>query len=96
MTIAPALWDDLLAAEEVAYLGSEPERNARGHPFPVDLDERVAEALAARGVDSLYAHQLDTWEAASRDENVVVATGTASGKTLAFNLPGLDALARDP
>ena len=44
----------------------------------------------------LYAHQRAAWEAAARGEHLVVTTGTASGKTLAFNLPVLDALARDP
>ena len=41
-------------------------------------------------------HQAEAWEAAQRGEHVVVTTGTASGKTLAFNLPVLDAIAREP
>jgi DEAD/DEAH box helicase domain-containing protein len=53
----------------------------------------VREAI---GVEALYAHQADTWEAAGRGEHVIVTTGTASGKTLAFNLPVLDALAAEP
>ena len=44
----------------------------------------------------LYAHQREVWDAAARGEHVVVTTGTASGKTLAFNLPVLDELARQP
>ncbi len=96
MTVAPALWEDLLEAEQVAYLGGEPARSARSYPFPEELDQKVAKALSAAGVGSLYAHQLEAWEAAARGEHVVVATGTASGKTLAFNLPVLDALAREP
>ena len=48
------------------------------------------------GVTSLFRHQAETWEAARRGENVVVTTGTASGKSLAFNLPVLDAIAREP
>ena len=51
---------------------------------------------ALPGIDALYAHQADAWDAAARGEHVIVTTGTASGKTLAFNLPVLDALARDP
>ena len=50
---------------------------------------------AAIGVGRLYTHQRAAWDAAARGEHVVIATGTASGKTLAFNLPVLDALARD-
>jgi DEAD/DEAH box helicase domain-containing protein len=56
----------------------------------------VAEALAANGVDTVYAHQAETWEAVARGENVVVTSGTASGKSLAFSLPVLDAIAREP
>jgi DEAD/DEAH box helicase domain-containing protein len=96
VTVAPALWEDLLTGDEVAYLGGEPARTARAYPFPEGLDPRVVQALTAAGVPSLYAHQLEAWEAAARGEHVVVATGTASGKTLAFNLPVLDALACDP
>ena len=51
---------------------------------------------AAIGIEGLYTHQLAAWESAARGEHVVVTTGTASGKSLAFNLPVLDALARDP
>ncbi|MBA2474935.1 MAG: DEAD/DEAH box helicase, partial [Actinobacteria bacterium] len=97
MSTALAPWERLLAgAEEVAYLGSEPSREPRLEPVPLRLDGRVREALAARGITTLYGHQAEAWEAACRGEHVAVTTGTASGKTLAFNLPVLDALAREP
>jgi DEAD/DEAH box helicase domain-containing protein len=89
-------WVDLLEGEEVAYRGLESERAARIEPLPADLDPRVASALAAAGVTALYRHQAEAWEAARRGENVVVTTGTASGKSLAFNLPVLDAIAQAP
>ena len=53
-------------------------------------------ALEQRGIVGLFGHQAETWEAAGRGENVIVTTGTASGKSLAFNLPVLDAIARQP
>jgi DEAD/DEAH box helicase domain-containing protein len=87
------IWDDLLAGEELAYLTTEPPREARTAPLPTELDPRVRERL---GVDALYAHQAEAWDVAQRGEHLIVTTGTASGKTLAFNLPVLDALARDP
>jgi DEAD/DEAH box helicase domain-containing protein len=96
MTVSPSIWDEMLTGEQVAYLGSEPARAARTAPLPEQLDPRVAAALSARGIDALYDHQVEAWEAAARGEHVAVATGTASGKTLAFNLPVLDALAREP
>ena len=44
----------------------------------------------------LYDHQAETWEAVAAGRSVVVSTGTASGKSLAFSLPVLDAVAREP
>jgi DEAD/DEAH box helicase domain-containing protein len=82
-------WDDLLAGEELAYTTTEPARAARLARLP----EGVA---FDAGVETLYAHQREAWDAAERGEHLIVTTGTASGKTLAFNLPVLDALAREP
>ncbi|HUZ15154.1 MAG TPA: DEAD/DEAH box helicase [Gaiellaceae bacterium] len=88
------LWDDVLVGDELAYLAGEPAREARTAPFPEGLNAAVRDALVRRGIAELYAHQAQTY-AAARDGNVIVTTGTASGKTLAFNLPVLDALAAD-
>ena len=44
----------------------------------------------------MYAHQAETWETVARGGHVVVTSGTASGKSLAFSLPVLDAVAREP
>jgi DEAD/DEAH box helicase domain-containing protein len=85
-------WDDLLAGSELAHLTEEPARAARTAPVPEELHPRVREAIPAE----LYAHQREAWEAARRGEHVIITTGTASGKTLAFNLPVLDELARQP
>jgi DEAD/DEAH box helicase domain-containing protein len=95
MSVA-ASWAGLLEGEELAHLEEVPARDAILAPLPETLHPRVREALAAQGVDALYAHQAEAWEAAARGEHFVVTTGTASGKTLAFNLPVLDALAREP
>jgi DEAD/DEAH box helicase domain-containing protein len=89
-------WADLLEGEEIAYSGVEPAREPKLEPLPDDLDPRIASSLAANGVTALYRHQAETWEAARRGEHVVVTTGTASGKSLAFNLPVLDSIAREP
>ena len=85
----------MLDGPEVVYRGTEPARGGRSSPLPADLHPAVAEALAARGVAGLYHHQAETWEAVARGESVVVTTGTASGKSLAFSLPVLDAIARE-
>ena len=91
-----AAWDDLLQGEELAYLTTEPPRAAREVPLPDDLHPKLRAALAQRGVERLYAHQAEAWTATRAGGHVIVTTGTASGKTLAFNLPVLDALASEP
>ena len=93
---ATALWDDLLLGkEELAHLTTEAAREARTAPLPESLHPGLREALDRRGISELYAHQAAAYEAARAGGNVIVTTGTASGKTLAFNLPVLDALAAD-
>ncbi len=97
MTVTgPALWDDLLEGEEVAHVSDVPAADARTAPLPADLHPGVRDALAAHGLTELYVHQRAVWDAAALGEHVVVTTGTASGKSLAFNLPVLDAIAREP
>jgi len=91
-----AVWDELLSGEELAYVTEVPVREARLVPIPEDLHPQVQEALSAQGLTGLYGHQAEAFESASRGEHLVIATGTASGKTLAFNLPVLDALAAEP
>ena len=71
-------------------------RPADLRPFPADLPPALAEALSRRGIPSLYSHQALAWEAARRGENIVLATSTASGKTLGYNLPILAGLLGDP
>jgi DEAD/DEAH box helicase domain-containing protein len=94
-TVAAA-WDELLSGEELAYVTEVPAREARVVPIPEGLHPRVQEALRAQGINAVYSHQAEAFESASHGEHLVVATGTASGKTLAFNLPVLDALAAEP
>ncbi len=96
MAVGTALWDDMLEYEEVAHFESIPPADARTAPLPAELHPGVRAALATRGLDTLYAHQRAVWDAAAGGGHVVVTTGTASGKSLAFNLPVLDAIAREP
>lgn len=73
-----------------------PPRPARYADFPKRLDSRLIAALNRRGISSLYTHQADSVEAALRGDNVAVVTGTASGKTLCYNLPILQTTLHDP
>jgi DEAD/DEAH box helicase domain-containing protein len=93
VAVETAAWHDLLEGEEVAYTRTEAARGPRLEAIPDELDPRVRQRLEH---DALFSHQREAWDAAARGEHVIVTTGTASGKTLAFNLPVLDALAREP
>ncbi|MGH3036220.1 MAG: DEAD/DEAH box helicase, partial [Gaiellaceae bacterium] len=93
--VATVTWEGLLEGEELAYQTEIPGREARTRPLP-ELHPRLEAALRGRGVESLYSQQAEALAVARRGESFVVSTGTASGKTLAFNLPVLDALAADP
>jgi DEAD/DEAH box helicase domain-containing protein len=94
VTDAAPAWEPILQLEQVVARRREPARVARVAPLPGELHPGLADALAGAGVTGLYAHQAAAF-AAARAGDVVVVTATASGKSLAFNLPVLDALARD-
>jgi DEAD/DEAH box helicase domain-containing protein len=64
-------------------------------PFPAALDARLTRALGTRGIDQLYTHQADAVDHALARRNVVVITPTASGKTLCYNAPVLNAILQD-
>jgi DEAD/DEAH box helicase domain-containing protein len=73
-----------------------PARPARVAPFPAQLDPRLRQVLAGRGIEHLYTHQVAAVEQVLAGRPVVVVTPTASGKTLCYNLPVLNAVLRDP
>ncbi len=89
IAIDPARRDGRVVAES-----AEPERRSRPVSLPESLDPGFAEALRRGGVEQLYSHQLTALEASERSD-LVITSGTASGKSLAFNLPVLDGIARD-
>jgi DEAD/DEAH box helicase domain-containing protein len=93
MAVEAALWDDLLEGEEVAHTETIAASEPRIAPLPEELQPDLRKALP---FDALYAHQRSAWDTAARGEHLILATGTASGKSLAFNLPVLDAIAREP
>ena len=65
-------------------------------PFPETTDARLRAVLAARGIEQLYTHQAEAFEHALAGRHVVTVTPTASGKTLCYNGPVLDAILKDP
>ena len=103
-TYAPADVETVLAgllaepslARGVIHHERIPAREAVTTPLPGWLDGRIRSALAARGIESLYVHQAQAIEAVRAGRDVCVVTPTASGKSLCYELPVLQAIADDP
>src|SRR6188472_2799889 len=91
-------WSDLLEAgradERLVREAYEGAREPRLEPIPADLHPAVRDGLSRAGIDRLYTHQAEALRAAWAGPTIVT-TGTASGKSLCFNLPTLDVLCRD-
>jgi DEAD/DEAH box helicase domain-containing protein len=64
-------------------------------PYPDGTDERLISALSARGIEQLYTHQAEAFAHVLAGRNVVTVTPTASGKTLCYNAPVLNAILQD-
>ena len=80
----------------VVHRSTIPARTADFVPMPEWLDPRIVAGLGSRGITSLYRHQAEAVEAVRAGEDVVVVTPTASGKSLCYLVPTLQALADDP
>jgi DEAD/DEAH box helicase domain-containing protein len=63
--------------------------------FPLGLEPVLVQNLRIEGIEALFSHQAKAFELLNQGENLVIATGTASGKTLCYNLPVLDTLLKD-
>jgi DEAD/DEAH box helicase domain-containing protein len=90
-------WQEVIEAGRGEQLVREARYGARPpeiEPLPDDLHPQLTEALLRTGVEHLYSHQAEAL-ASARAGHTIVTTGTASGKSLAFNLPVLDTLAHD-
>ncbi|MDI9585993.1 MAG: DEAD/DEAH box helicase, partial [Acidobacteriota bacterium] len=81
---------------QLVHVRHLPPRPARYGHLQDPLPPKVVQALAGSGVGELFTHQVAAVEALRRGENIVVVTGTASGKTLCYNVPVLEAMAQDP
>jgi DEAD/DEAH box helicase domain-containing protein len=92
-------WGELLesgrADERLVHDDLYEARRPRVVAIPDELSPRVVNALREAGISSLYAHQAEALEAAFRGPTIVT-TGTASGKSLCFQLPTLEVLTSDP
>jgi DEAD/DEAH box helicase domain-containing protein len=73
-----------------------PAREAEYRPMPEWIRPELAAAYRAKGIEKLYSHQAASAELARAEKNFVVVTPTASGKTLCYNLPVLNAVLENP
>jgi DEAD/DEAH box helicase domain-containing protein len=80
----------------LAHWQSLPARAARFAKLDPPLPAPLVEALAHRGIEQLYTHQVRAIETLRAGGDVVVVTGTASGKSLCYHLPVLERLLVDP
>jgi len=78
--------------DNVTHWHTIPPREARTSPLPYDLAPRLKAALQDRGINELYAHQANAYQAVREGRHVVAVTPTASGKTMCYNLPVLQSL----
>ncbi|MBO8162178.1 MAG: DEAD/DEAH box helicase [Brevibacillus sp.] len=82
--------------KQIVHWQTIPPREARLAPFPDDLDQRIRQTLSKRGINSLYIHQATAYRLVREGKHIVAVTPTASGKSLCYHLPILQALAEEP
>jgi len=68
-----------------------PATPANHAALPDELSDPLRVALASRSITVLYSHQRQAWDAVQRGEHIVVVTPTASGKSLCYHLPVIEA-----
>ena len=86
---------DVAEGEGLVHLARLPARRPDSAPIPDDLAALLQDRLRLLGIDALYSHQLEALTLLRAGQHVVVATGTASGKTLCYQLPILETLVAD-
>ena len=90
------IWRDTPAiAQNIAAWRTIPARAAQTASFPADLHPVLIQALRRQGIEALYTHQAAAWAQIQAGQHPVIVTGTASGKTLCYNLPVLHHLLTD-
>ena len=81
---------------EVVAVHRASARSGSAAQWPENLDPRLVAALQQRGIEYPWTHQREAFDAIAREDDVVLATATASGKSLCFQVPILHGALRDP
>ena len=84
---------DVRYRDRIAHVETIPARKA-SYKKVDNLNPKIVDYLKSKNA-KLYKHQSETYEAIQNDENVIITTPTASGKTLAFNLPIMETMIED-
>lgn len=85
--------NDVRFRDNIAHVETLPAKEASFKKVD-DLNEKIIKYLDSRDV-KLYSHQADAYKSIKNSENVIITTPTASGKTLAFNLPIMETMIED-
>ncbi|WP_046314792.1 DEAD/DEAH box helicase [Mycobacterium sp. UM_Kg1] len=94
--LAAALAGVEAGEEPLRHVANLPASSGRACGWPDWADPDVVAAFTERGIEALWSHQSAAADLAHAGRHVVISTGTASGKSLAYQLPVLQALAADP
>lgn len=82
--------------ELIIYNKTIPKREAAYVDYPSTLSKELCGYLFQKGINKLYSHQADMFEKAMEQNNIVITTSTASGKTLSFLLPVIQEILSNP
>ena len=94
--LAAAVGGSEAGEHPLRHVAELPPRHGRQRPWPAWAEPDVVRAFTERGINSPWAHQVEAADLAHAGRHVVISTGTASGKSLAYQLPILNTLAIDP
>lgn len=83
-------------AENIAYRHLTPPRQALFQPFPATIHPALKRTLNAKGITALYSHQAKAISLLESGENIVISTGTSSGKSLCYGIPILNQQLNQP
>lgn len=78
---------DLSISPNIEFWKTVEAKQAQAANLPDGLDPKIIEALSQQGIHQLYAHQAEAYQLIKDGHHIVIATGTASGKSLCYNLP---------
>lgn len=89
-------FDDPRVASQIAHIEEIPPRDAHYAVPQRPMHPRLSEKLGAQGIARIYSHQAQAYDAVTTGKDVVVVTGTNSGKSLCYNLPTLQMCLTEP